>query len=218
MKSDQTSAPLPLILALALIVMTAAFPARSDDTLANNVFVEGWREGVIETRYQMNDALAATDIRVEVKGNSVRLRGYVHSNIEKRLAEEMALSVAGIEEVDNQLRLVNPENDKPDGMINNADTSKEYSGSTTDDLSAETTKSTGEQLQDAMITASIKARYLISRYLNPLEIEVTSLEGVVELKGEVATDAEKELAFYIAYNTKGVKDVVNRMSVEAGAS
>jgi len=217
MKNHRRNQHLSFPLVAILLAITSM--AWSDENSTENAFVEGWREGVIETRYLMIDALSSSSIEVEVKGSKAILSGFVATDIEKSLAEEVALSVSGIEEVEDRLDISdaqqtetlssNPKSEDspqaPEQAVVAAD------NSTTND-------STTDHLGDAMITATIKTRMLTSRYLNPLEIEVSTAEGVVELKGQVSSDAEKELAYFIAQNTKGVKDVHNYMTVEPNIS
>ncbi|WP_020406814.1 BON domain-containing protein [Hahella ganghwensis] len=171
--------------------------ANSDDDNIEDHFVEGWREGVIETRYLMSESLSAMEIEVVVDGGKATLSGTVSSEIEKQLAQEVALSVSGIEEVDNQLTVSPDEETESAGSIDSE---------------------AGHQVNDAMITATIKARYLASPHLNPLDISVTTDKGVVELVGEVASEAERDLAYYIAENTKNVREVNNRVQLNASSS
>ncbi|OZG73203.1 hypothetical protein BTA51_12025 [Hahella sp. CCB-MM4] len=161
-----------------------------------DMFVEGWREGVIETRYLMTDSLSASTIDVVVKGSKAILSGTVSSNVEKQLAKEVALSVSGIEEVDNQLTVAPKETESPETVA----------------------PDTSSSVRDALITTTIKARYLASPHLNPLDISVSTHKGVVELKGEVATEAQKDLAFYIAQNIKSVKEVHNLVELDSSSS
>ena len=197
-----------LSLSLVAILLATTSMAWSDDNQAENIFVEGWREGVIETRYLMTEALSSSAIEVEVRGSKATLSGSVASAIERRLAEEVALSVSGIEEVEDLLEI----SDSPQGEALNPSTESELPNTSRAESATEDSGTTGE-LGDAVITATIKTRMLTSRYLNPLEIEVSTEEGVVELKGQVGSDAEKELAYYIAQNTKGVKVVHNFVTV-----
>jgi osmotically-inducible protein OsmY len=53
-----------------------------------------------------NDGIDAGDIEVRVEGNYVILSGNVHTRSEKRRAEDIALSVTGVYDVENRLRIV----------------------------------------------------------------------------------------------------------------
>src|SRR5690554_4879045 len=66
---------------------------------------EGWKEGMIEGAFLFNDHLSALDIDVDVQGSTAILTGYVDSSVAKSLAQEIALSVDGITEVNNELQV-----------------------------------------------------------------------------------------------------------------
>lgn len=70
---------------------------------AQRYFRNGWQEGKIETAILFNESLNSFKIDVEVNDGVAVLVGDVSSGIEKDLAEEIALSVDGVESLDNQL-------------------------------------------------------------------------------------------------------------------
>lgn len=53
-----------------------------------------------------NDGIDASDIEVKVEGNYVILSGNVHTRSEKRRAEDIAISVPGVWDVENRLRIL----------------------------------------------------------------------------------------------------------------
>jgi osmotically-inducible protein OsmY len=55
-----------------------------------------------------NDGIDASDIEVKVEGNYVVLSGTVHTRSEKRRAEDIAASVQGVWDVENRIRLTEP--------------------------------------------------------------------------------------------------------------
>lgn len=59
----------------------------------------------IEEALVRNAETDAKHIKVEVKGSKVILRGKVHSNMEKLVAEESAWSAPGVTEVENQIEV-----------------------------------------------------------------------------------------------------------------
>jgi osmotically-inducible protein OsmY len=68
-------------------------------------------------------------------------------------------------------------------------------------------------VKDATVTAKVKSKLLWNRNTNGLEIDVSTDGGVVTLKGEVASDAQRELAVLLAKNTTGVQRVKDRLEV-----
>ena len=84
---------------------------------------EAWLDGKVETALLLNRHLNNFTIDSEVDGNSVELEGEVESDIDKELAEQIALSVDGIEHVNNELKVVPEGKTKNDGHDKNNDRS-----------------------------------------------------------------------------------------------
>ena len=74
-----------------------------------------------------------------------------------------------------------------------------------------------DTLSDAAITTSVKTRLLANAETDGLDINVTTQNGVVTLKGEVDSEAEKTLAFQIASDTDGVRGVQDQLSIGGGS-
>lgn len=76
---------------------------------------------------------------------------------------------------------------------------------------ASTTKqeSTGEYVDDTVITTKVKAAILDEPTLKVFEINVETFKGVVQLSGFVSTPAAVNKASEVARVVKGVKSVKN---------
>jgi hyperosmotically inducible protein len=70
-----------------------------------------------------------------------------------------------------------------------------------------------EVLSDAAITTKVKAKLLADPEINPFQIDVDTVDGVVTLGGKVASESIKAEAETIATNTEGVLKVNNVMQV-----
>jgi osmotically-inducible protein OsmY len=66
---------------------------------------------------------------------------------------------------------------------------------------------------DASITAKIKAELASDSDVNPFNIDVTTHERVVTLRGSVKTEGAREKAERIARQAEGVERVVNLVKV-----
>jgi osmotically-inducible protein OsmY len=150
------------------------------------------REMQIWTTYATNPHLHAFDLKVEVKGAKATLSGTVQSGAAKDLAEQIALGVDGIKQVDNRL-VVNASYEPP----------KRGAGE----------RSFGDKVADATITASVKSKLLWNSHTDGLDIHVDTTNGRVTLTGTVASGTEKDLAGHIAMNTKDVTSVNNELVV-----
>lgn len=70
-------------------------------------------------------------------------------------------------------------------------------------------ESTGEYLDDTMITSKVKARLLEDKDVAGLAINVETFKSVVQLSGFAKTEAERQKAAQLARAVGGVKDVKN---------
>jgi osmotically-inducible protein OsmY len=75
-------------------------------------------------------------------------------------------------------------------------------------------ESTGEYLDNSLITAKVKTALLSAENLRSGQISVASFKGKVQLSGFVATEADKRQAEVIARDVDGVKSVTNGIEVK----
>jgi len=83
----------------------------------------------------------------------------------------------------------------------------------TEELSQKAEK-VGQQVNDATITAAVKADLAKDPDLSALKISVDTNAGKVSLSGSAPSVAAKQRAEQIAMNEKGVTSVDNRLAVE----
>ena len=85
----------------------------------------------------------------------------------------------------------------------------------TADSAREQTAKAGQVIDDAAITATIKAHILAEPGLKVLKIDVDTLNGVVTLSGSADTQQNVEKAAQIAGAVQGVKSVDNRLAISS---
>ena len=151
-------------------------------------------QGALQTALSLNRMLNPFRIEVAVDDRQARLGGEVENEVERQLAEHVALATHGIEQVDNQLK-VNPQ------LVERPLEARAYA----------------QRLEDATLAAVIRARLLWSRVTEKAAIEVQSSEGVVTLRGKVDSTEAKELAGVVARTTDGVYLVNNLVSLDSAA-
>lgn len=156
-----------------------------------------WQKGVIEGAFLFHSHLNAKDVRIEIQNDCAILKGYVDSEVGKSLAEQLALSVKGINQVINKL-VVTPDL--------KGDTSKE------------TDRENGSQhrLSNVTITNKVRSQLLANRVTSGMEIDVETRNRVVTLSGVVNSEAEKVLTYWIVKNTQGVTRVIDKLDVLPG--
>ena len=80
-------------------------------------------------------------------------------------------------------------------------------------LPSQAQKTAGEMVDDGAIAASIKAGLLDHKSTSSTQINVESYRGTVQLSGFVESQGEKEAAGNVAKDVKGVKNVINSLSI-----
>lgn len=151
-----------------------------------------WIATRLEASYLFNPHLNNLSIGTEVKNGNVMLYGWVRSDIDRDLAEEIARSLDGVKSVANSLEVrENPEQPA-------------LAESDTDFL---------QKVKDATTTAQVKTRLIGNGNISAGEIDVDTENNVVRLSGEVGSDTERQLAEFIARNTAGVQSVLNELEI-----
>ena len=78
---------------------------------------------------------------------------------------------------------------------------------------SETPRTAGDAINDATITASVKIALAFKPGVAATDINVDTDRGVVTLRGEVGTEAERQLAVMVARDVDSVTEVVNDIRV-----
>jgi osmotically-inducible protein OsmY len=186
------------MLTLAMLVSGCAGQAQADENAATvdanpkpiTAINDQWTAGLVEGALLFNPHLNNFAIGVEAKGDTVTLSGAVKTETERALAEQIALSLDSVDKVNNQIDIVKQ---------------------------PEVVKSDGEGLKgvssDATITTRVKTRLLANGQTTGLAIKVNTAEGKVLLSGSAGSGTERDLAYYIAKNTRGVVGVDNQIKI-----
>lgn len=95
------------------------------------------------------------------------------------------------------------------------DTAASLDGVARVDNKLETTAEVAADNADGWIVRKVKLALLFHRNVNAIGTSVEATDGVVTLKGEASSDAQKELTSAYAKDIEGVKDVKNDMTVAA---
>lgn len=77
-----------------------------------------------------------------------------------------------------------------------------------------TRQSTGEYVDDAAVTAKVKAALVQDEIVKAMQVDVTTFKGNVQLSGFVDTAEQKARAAQVAATVEGVSDVTNNISVK----
>ena len=143
----------------------------------------------IETLYLLNQHLNPFNINTTTRSGNVVITGTVDDEVQKELAEDLALSVKGVRFVDNELTVINT-------------------------VVGEKEKRTWRQrVADRSTSAAVKARLLYNGQFKGLKVGISTINGVVTLYGVVPSEEHSSKISEIAQETKGVVEVVNDLQV-----
>ena len=149
---------------------------------------DGWIGMKVKTVLFFHRNVNAFKTEVDVKDGVVTLKGEASSQAQKDLAGEYAKDVDGVKDVKNEMTVTKV----PD---NGGQTLR-------------------EKIDDASITAQVKVALLFHRSTSVLHTKVATSYGVVTVSGVAKNDAEKTLVSKLVNDIKGVKSVVNNMTIE----
>jgi osmotically-inducible protein OsmY len=82
------------------------------------------------------------------------------------------------------------------------------------EVAATAAKEAKEALGDGALTAKIKAKMALDDSVKALDLNVDTVNGVVTVSGRVRSTAERERALALARETSGVRQVVDRLTLE----
>jgi osmotically-inducible protein OsmY len=186
-----TSSGVVLLILIAIISMAGVFAADNESQEVTDVR----QETQIATTYKLSPYLRQSDIQVIVRDGTALLTGVVPEEINRELAEEIALGVEGIRTINNEIEV------RADFETAQRDEAAE--------------RSFAEVIEDAGITTAVKSKLLWSRHTDGIATTVETRRGHVTLEGTANTQATKDLAGMLAQNTMGVVAVVNNLQLQA---
>ena len=146
-----------------------------------------WIALKVKTALLFHHNVRATKTDVNVKDGIVTLSGEATSMAQKELTTEYAKDIDNVKEVKNEMTVAkNPA--KPEETV-------------------------GEKIDDASITAQVKASLLSHRSTSALKTKVQTTDGVVTVSGIAKNAAEKSLVTKLVTDIDGVSSVVNNMTI-----
>lgn len=148
---------------------------------------DAWINVKVKSTLLFHRNVSATGTSVYVKDGVVTLQGEASSIAQKELTAEYAKDIDNVKEVKNEMTIAK--------------------------TPAQPAETLGEKIDDASITAQVKASLLSHRSTSALKTKVETTEGVVTLSGIAKNDAEKSLVTKLVTDINGVTSVVNNMTI-----
>lgn len=148
---------------------------------------DAWLGVKVKSALVFHRNVRATKTDVNVTDGVAILSGEASSQAQKDLTTEYAKDVEGIKDVKNQMTIAK--------TPANAD------------------ETIGEKIDDASITAQVKAALLSHRSTSAIKTKVQTIDGVVTVSGSARNDAEKSLVTKLVDDINGVSKVINNMTI-----
>lgn len=208
LKDEQVSAQsVDGVVTLTGTVVDTAHRSLAEDTVANLAGVrkvdnqltiksdvapdnaDWWTSLKVKNVLMFHGNVSAVATGVNTVNGVVTLTGEATSLAQKELTTEYAQDVDGVKSVDNKMTIVAPA------------------------VPPVREQTSLEKLDDASITAQIKAALAIHRSTSALTTTVETKNGVVTVGGVAKNDAERSLVTKLVTDIKGVTKVVNDMTI-----
>jgi hyperosmotically inducible periplasmic protein len=147
---------------------------------------DAWITTKVKTALLFHRNVSATGTTVYTKDGIVTLQGEASSMAQKELTTEYAKDINNVKSVNNEMTIAKTPGTSP---------------------------TAGDKIDDASITAQVKATLLSHRSTSALHTTVSTTDGVVTVGGIAKNDAEKSLVTKLVTDVDGVISVINDMTI-----
>lgn len=175
---------LKLTAILGVLAVASACSSTRTQESAGEVFDDSVLTSKVKVALIDDPVTKAGQINVETYRGVVQLGGFVDNAQQKEQATKVARSITGVKEVRNDLR-----------------------------VSTKPHATTGQDIDDSVVTASVKAKLMDDPTTKAYQINVGTEKGVVQLTGFVDSTTMKSRAGEVARSVDGVKDVRNDLEI-----
>jgi len=148
---------------------------------------DGWITMKVKTALLFHRNVSASGTTVYTKDGVVTLQGEASSLAAKELTTAYAADVENVKQVKNEMTIAM--------------------------ASPQPGETTGNKIDDASITAQVKATLLAHHSTSALHTTVSTADGIVTVGGVAKNEAEKSLVTKLATDIDGVSRVINNMTV-----
>lgn len=171
------------LLAIALVAALGACSKQGEQSTTGQYVDDATVTAKVKADLVKDDTVKASEIKVETTAGVVQLSGFVASEDARQRAEQLAQSIEGVKSVRNDIAVQS------------------------------TQQSTGQAVDDTMITTKVKAALLADDEVKGLAINVETSGGTVQLTGSAKSDSERQKAEQLAKSVEGVTAVQNGIAL-----
>ncbi|HTL46382.1 MAG TPA: BON domain-containing protein [Vicinamibacterales bacterium] len=156
---------------------------------------DAWLTAKVQSKFFGSDLVKGRDINVDTTDGVVTLSGTVDSPTERDEADALARSTNGVKDVHDNLTV---EVAPASAHLNPVQSLPQPNRVSTDDW----------------ITTRVRSRFFIDPRVKNMNVDVTTDNGIVTLRGQVADANAKAAAESIASHIEGVKQVKNELTIK----
>jgi osmotically-inducible protein OsmY len=148
----------------------------------------------IDVQLALLNNLGVDGLRVDtdVIGNRVVLTGTVHDPASQELADDVAASLPGVDEVDNRIAV------QPSEDLSSPD---------------EVGEALQQELADSTLELQVELAVLTAVGLDAQQLDVEAADGTVSVGGSLTSEDEKAQALAAAEGVEGVAEVIDLVQV-----
>lgn len=191
MRVNRTHLMLTIVLMSGLSTIVTGCSGRQDNAPAPQASTTVGTEiddTVVTTRVKTvllaDLAIKSFDLKVETRKGLVQLSGYVDNQAQIERAVAVTRGVEGVKDVENNIALTSGD------------------------------RTTGNAVDDGIITAKVKSALLADPNVKSLDIAVITRKGETQLSGFVNSQTQMDDAVALAQKVVGVTSVGNQMSIK----
>ena len=177
---------------------------------AGERLADSWLTTKVQAQYFADDDIKSRYINVSSRDGIVTVKGFVESEDVRQQALQIARNTDGVRQVDDRLLIGQPPArgfEVAPVATTGADAAEAPAGPAAPGATA--------PLTDEMISSRIQAKYFLDNAVKGRTIDVATDNGVVTLRGQVASDTERAQALLLARMTEGVQRVEDGLTVDA---
>jgi hyperosmotically inducible protein len=184
----------------------AAQQVKSAAAQAGDKLADGWLTTKIQAQFFADDDIKSRYINVRSREGVVTLKGFVESDDARRQVLEIARNTDGVKQIDDRQLLVGrPVTESFEAASISSSSSPVATSGVVPPPPA----------TDPTMVTMIQAKFFLDPAIKARNIEVQAANGVVTLKGSVASETERAQALSLARSSSGVQRVEDYLVVDA---
>ena len=190
-------------------VQAAAETAGERLETAGEKIADGWLTAKIQAQFFADEDVKSRYINVTTRDGVVKLKGFVASDDARRQVLEITRNTDGVKQVDDRELLVGRPASESFEVVTLPPSPPPIA---TTGVAPAAPLPTPD---DSTVVSLVQAKYYLDPTIKARQIDVTAANGVVTLKGQVASEGERAQALSLARSTQGVQRVEDALAVDA---